>query len=762
MRRIGIVLSAALLLVGAADPRPELVELQLASEYEAALEQVDLQLAVNPDQARPWGFEYLRGHILEQLQRDTDAPQAFTAAMTSAPAVSAYSRYRLARNRMREEQPRIAAGLLATLLANEPPAALQPEAIRLLASAMAKGGDCELLDGADSWNLKPALDRQLQVPRIDCAITTGDIQDARSRALSVLRKNRNDETAHHSAERLARLSPGTPDAQISLLIAITFFQHRAFRRAIPYLETSLENPEVAAQELRDVDKPDILYKLARSHYWLGQYPLAAERFALAAAAETESDKAARNLFQRGRSLALEGDWDRAVDSYHEAVAADPLGSWAAAALLSAMRLEWRQGSEEPALEIFQKLRHRRSWRSTLQRAALFLATSDLVRNRADRAGRWLDLARQARRRDGPEIWYWRGRLAELESQPDAAVRSYGALLTADPYHPLAVAARARLHHPDLENAARARSDRLAASGRTSDLIQAWVLSQATPPTQLEIHQKLWSRWSRSSQTQRYLEMTGSPPAEWTLWQRRIAQPEDLLLTLGIIEVMSATVRSSFPLDDTALALAGSRLLASSGLHQRSLYNAEVIRRRVPAVLPDAFLPADFRRLLYPRPYEYLAEQQARRFGVDPLLLTAIIREESRFDPTAISGASARGLTQFVLPTAQRLGQKLDWPELESSDLYRPEIAITLGAAYLAELQQRFDGSTSQSIAAYNAGEDQARLWQGYCFSQEPEEYFTKVGFRQTRAYLEKVLKSRAQYEEIYSASIESSSGGSDS
>ena len=54
------------------------------------------------------------------------------------------------------------------------------------------------------------------------------------------------------------------------------------------------------------------------------------------------------------------------------------------------------------------------------------------------------------------------------------------------------------------------------------------------------------------------------------------------------------------------------------------------------------------------------------------------------------------------------------------------------------------------VAAYNAGENQAELWRSYCFSREPEEYFSKVGFAETRGYLSKVLESRAQYARLYS------------
>jgi soluble lytic murein transglycosylase-like protein len=263
-------------------------------------------------------------------------------------------------------------------------------------------------------------------------------------------------------------------------------------------------------------------------------------------------------------------------------------------------------------------------------------------------------------------------------------------------------------------------------------------------------------------------MQARAPAQWTLWRQTTRSPEELLLTLGIAEAPSATFRRAFPLAETDLALAGSRVLAASGLHHRSLYYAEVVGRRLPADLPHQFLPNSFRRLLYPRPWAYLIAQQSSRFGVDPDLLSAIMREESRFNPLAISGAAARGLTQFVWPTAVRLGAKLGWDELEVTDLHRPEIAITLGASYLAELSDRFAGRTVQMVAAYNAGEELARLWQAYCFSREPEEYYSKVGFRQTRIYLEKVLTGRAYYAQVYGdgdaawpvvVSTESTSGG---
>jgi soluble lytic murein transglycosylase len=159
--------------------------------------------------------------------------------------------------------------------------------------------------------------------------------------------------------------------------------------------------------------------------------------------------------------------------------------------------------------------------------------------------------------------------------------------------------------------------------------------------------------------------------------------------------------------------------------------------------------ADYRRLIYPNPYQEIIALQAKIRGADPNLLTAIIREESRLDPLAFSPAAARGLSQLTLQTARRLAAEVGLPRTAPDDLYRPEVAITLGAANLAGILKEFGNTPHVAAAAYNAGEPQARVWKSYCFSQEPEEYFAKVGFRETRAYLRRVLASQKHYEDLY-------------
>ncbi len=103
----------------------------------------------------------------------------------------------------------------------------------------------------------------------------------------------------------------------------------------------------------------------------------------------------------------------------------------------------------------------------------------------------------------------------------------------------------------------------------------------------------------------------------------------------------------------------------------------------------------------------------------------------------------------MLPTARRLAPRIGLATVTAAQLHDPDISIALGAAYLAELAGRFGNSAPQVIAAYNAGERQAELWRSYCYSREPEEYLSKVGFPETRQYLERVLISRAEYRRLY-------------
>ena len=738
---------ALLLLAGTPDPRITLVELQLQGSYDRALIQVEATLIENPTEARTLGLEYLEGHLLELLNRPRQAQRAFARALEANPLLVDYARYRLAMNNYRNGHPEVAAGVLATLLGSRPPAPLVPSVTDLLARSISEGGDCRLLSGLDRWSVATTERHKLQLVRADCATRAGDHETASAELLELLQAD-DDEAARGAAERIAtRYSALAEDGTVALALGRAFHRNRQFELAARFLSAGLSFDAARADGSDEIVQAR--YDLARSHFWLKDYLVAASHFGRVAATTNRSESKARALFQQGRCHELYGSWQVASNSYRHAYLAQPTGRWADASLLAALRVEWRLGSEGTALDLYEVLKSRREWRSLRQRAALFMVASDLVRGRSERAGQWL--AETARGRDESRIEadYWYGRLAELETDLERAARHYLDVVANAPYHPMAGEARERLGRPPLASFARALGRRLAASTQSADLAKAWALLGDTVPEGSEALESLRRRLAANSRNRSFLDLEPEPPSAWPLWETRLAQPEEMLLALGVWELAEPVMLKHFPVSNVALGVTGSRLLRQASQIRRSMYIAEILQRRVPAEVPAELLPIGFRKLLFPFPFRETIEAETLRRDVDPLMLAALIREESRFDPNAISLASARGLTQLVLPTATHLAQRMGIENLRPADLHNPQVSIALGAEYLRELEQRFGTGSWAVIAAYNAGEEQAQLWKSYCYSHERAEYFSKVGFPETRGYLRKVISSRGQYADIY-------------
>jgi len=105
-------------------------------------------------------------------------------------------------------------------------------------------------------------------------------------------------------------------------------------------------------------------------------------------------------------------------------------------------------------------------------------------------------------------------------------------------------------------------------------------------------------------------------------------------------------------------------------------------------------------------------REARRNGLDPALVAAVIQVESHFDPFAVSSVGACGLMQLMPPTARWLLEKRSEPkQIRPAHLFNPVFNIELGAGYLAHLMSRFDGDLTRALIAYNAGPRIARSLQ---------------------------------------------------
>lgn len=117
------------------------------------------------------------------------------------------------------------------------------------------------------------------------------------------------------------------------------------------------------------------------------------------------------------------------------------------------------------------------------------------------------------------------------------------------------------------------------------------------------------------------------------------------------------------------------------------------------------------------PFGALIYKEAKKNNVRPELVAAVVEAESRFKPTARSGAGAVGLMQLVPRTGRWMGAR---------DLTNPAQNIAAGTKYLKYLHERFDGNETKMIAAYNAGEGNVKRFGGVPPFKETRKYVTKV------------------------------------
>ena len=175
--------------------------------------------------------------------------------------------------------------------------------------------------------------------------------------------------------------------------------------------------------------------------------------------------------------------------------------------------------------------------------------------------------------------------------------------------------------------------------------------------------------------------------------------------------------------------------------------------------PDAPQAAAIARLAYPAPWQQEVQQFADQHGVDPLLLYALIRQESTFNPTAGSSAGAYGLTQVIPGTAQEIARGLGRTPFRFDDLTRPAVAIEFGAYYLGAQTRHFGGNVYQALAAYNGGAGNASRWARSGGAADVDRFYEEVDYPETKTYLRLVLQYYAWYRYLNGVTAQPSLAG---
>lgn len=153
-------------------------------------------------------------------------------------------------------------------------------------------------------------------------------------------------------------------------------------------------------------------------------------------------------------------------------------------------------------------------------------------------------------------------------------------------------------------------------------------------------------------------------------------------------------------------------------------------------------------VLYPFPYRDLVRREAEEWGVDPVTLAAIIRQESAFKADIVSHAGAVGLMQVLPPTGRELARAHGPDRFQETSLTTPEVNLHLGAAFFVEMRRRF-GELPLVLSAYNAGPTRANRWRRYPEASDPLRFTERIPFEETRGYVKNVRRNVGIYQALY-------------
>jgi len=159
---------------------------------------------------------------------------------------------------------------------------------------------------------------------------------------------------------------------------------------------------------------------------------------------------------------------------------------------------------------------------------------------------------------------------------------------------------------------------------------------------------------------------------------------------------------------------------------------------------------DYWFALYPFPFLEIIEQWAEKRQLNPLLVTALIRQESRFMPSIESVAGAKGLMQVMPDTGEWIANKIN---LKNYKLTNPDNNVELGTWYLDYTHREYNNHSLLAVASYNAGPAAVADWVQRFGLNDPDEFIEKIPFGETKGYVKTVFANYWNYLRLYNPDI---------
>jgi soluble lytic murein transglycosylase len=309
--------------------------------------------------------------------------------------------------------------------------------------------------------------------------------------------------------------------------------------------------------------------------------------------------------------------------------------------------------------------------------------------------------------------YFLGRQFEAGGDRSAARACYQRIAGSLENHYYAMLARDRLRAPEIAGAALP-----AAKSETAQFVASLKLGGAPPvPTE------------------------ATPASAWRIERSRI------LRSAGLDDLADSELRYGARNDGQpallAMEMASSAPAPFQAMKIMKAMNTDYLS------LPLAAAPRQFWELLFPLPYKSDVVRAAEDRNLDPFLIAGLIRQESEFNPRALSPAKAYGLTQVRPATGRLFARKAGVQRFTAGTLYEPAANLKIGTSIFRSMLDHEGGSVEQTLAAYNAGPNRVVQWRTWANFREPAEFVESIPFTETRDYVQAVLRNAEMYRRLY-------------
>jgi soluble lytic murein transglycosylase len=298
-----------------------------------------------------------------------------------------------------------------------------------------------------------------------------------------------------------------------------------------------------------------------------------------------------------------------------------------------------------------------------------------------------------------------------------------------------------------------RARTLADLGRSAEAIDAWVGVARRYPLSYYAQQAIARLDESAPERAREVRdaMRDRAPEELVFPLRSELSSDEMaraieLLRVGEVALAMDELEAFGALGEGAdpdMLWLSAALLHEAGAYPQASLLVRTRLRTFLDVMPEG-RARHFWRMAYPHAFAPLIEDVAAREGVPASLVRAVAREESAFDPRAVSVARAYGLIQLIEPTARRFARELGLPS-SPSDLADPEINVPIGTRFLGFLARRYRDNPALVPAAYNAGEGAVDRWIREKHHLRLDELVEEIPYDETRHYTRRVLQTWGTY-----------------